>query len=75
MIIMRLRTGHCRLRHLLFTKFQTGQSAETWSADTPFKEKLYGPLPDLLHTAAFIRVTDVAVCGNDKEKEEIDGSS
>ena len=86
-IIMRLRTGHCRLRHHLFTKFNIGDSpvcpcgtadmtvehllqhcpthqnlrADTWPAQTPIREKIFGPVEDLRRTAAYIRATGVTV--------------
>ncbi|XP_070180464.1 uncharacterized protein [Littorina saxatilis] len=86
-VIVRLRTGHCRLKHHLYTKFHIGDSAscpcgtspmtvqhflqdcpthqnlraETWPADTPMRDKLYGPMESLRRTAAFIRASGVAV--------------
>ncbi|KAK7109859.1 hypothetical protein V1264_010915 [Littorina saxatilis] len=35
--------------------------AETWPADTPMRDKLYGPMESLRRTAAFIRASGVAV--------------
>ncbi|KAK7097552.1 uncharacterized protein [Littorina saxatilis] len=86
-VIVRLRTDHCRLKHHLYTKFHIGDSAscpcgtspmtvehflqdcpthqnlraETWPADTPMRDKLYGPMESLRRTAAFIRAFGVAV--------------
>ena len=37
-----------------------------WPSGTPVRLKLYGPLPDPLRTAAFVRVTGVAVWENDE---------
>ena len=86
-IIFRLRTGHSRLNHHMFTKFHIGESAacpcgaaamttehflqdcptlqnlraETWPAETPMKEKIFGPLPCLRGTATFVRASGVPV--------------
>ncbi|KAK7090611.1 hypothetical protein V1264_010383 [Littorina saxatilis] len=86
-IIVRLRTGHCRLRHHMFSKFHIGDTpvchcgiadmtvehllqhcpihqklrAETWSADTPVQEKIFGTLQSLRCTADFIRSSGVPV--------------
>ena len=64
--IFRLRTGHNRLRHHLFTKFGIGQSGECRRSaaamtaehvlqSCPQHDKLYGNLGDLKKTAAYIR--------------------
>ena len=84
LIMVRLRTGHSRLRHhIMFTKFRIGESvvrhcgtspmtvehflqdcqarqnlrAETRPAETPVREKSYGPVENLQPTAAYIRAT------------------
>ena len=41
-----------------------------WPADTSVRKKLYGPLPDLLRTAAFVGATSVAVWENDDEEKD-----
>ena len=35
--------------------------AETWPADTPVREKIYGPVKNLQRTAAYDRATGVPV--------------
>ena len=51
---------------------QTHQNlrAETWPADTPVREKIYGPVENLQHTAAYVPATGVPGWAND-EKEEL----
>ena len=45
------------------------QRAKTWPADTPVREKIYGPVENLQHTAAYVRATEVPVWANDEEEE------
>ena len=44
--------------------------AETWPADTPVEEKIFGPLESLRRTAAYIRGTEVPVWAITEEEEE-----
>ena len=44
--------------------------AETWSADTPLQQKLFGPVESLQRTVVFVEATGVPVSVN-KEAEEL----
>ena len=55
-------TADMTVEHLLqHCPLHQNLRAETWPADTPVEEKIFGPLESLLRTAAYIRETGVPV--------------
>ena len=56
---------------------QTHQNlrAEPWPADTPAREKIYGPVENLQHTAAYVRATEFLSERTKKKKKKIHKSS
>ena len=72
----RIGECHCGTSPMTVEHFlqdcQTHQNvrSETWPADTPVREKIYGPVENLQHTVAYVRAAGVPVWVNDEEEEE-----